>query len=830
MPSIQPLIHISIDEITPANIKDIMSRNTSIKYDLEGKFKEYKTDYTDFLLGSTNVEIKGFQNLHYHIEFWDALLSEDTKKFDKTNEAEQLLKLNFDELAQADSLGFDDDEKEQFKYNKLFYLHRVNDELQKYKIACESRIKMIGMRPIDSKWVFFDCYYSIIYQNDKSCTDCSHQLDLSISQYFDNNKLEFIQKTEVRDDFQTEFLLWDFYEKYSKNNKLKIHIQSVNTQLKEFCKAKDKTIFSNKYNLQDWYYELTKQYLGNNFAPAYTFGQLENQFNSMPSVAKLPVIPRDEQTDQGSAKAEYLTYYCLWQLKYNETQCNKENIRQILNEAVRICSNPSSKAYNYLEKTVARVLLESITDTEPTIDLELMKRNLDKQAPEIALHPDMLKFEIGGRRIVNGSGSIDVKYDIRDFSKIKTLQLFLNEKEIKIFESEKTKENITTTLATLITVNVGRNIVKIVAIDEFGNSSMKVFEIEASDIPIKRAKFYALMIGINRYQNSTWNLATCIKDCKDISTILKNKYGFVVDTLFNEQATGEGIIRKLIELKKKTDLDSNTNVLVYYSGHGEEADEVAYWVPSDTKDESNWISTSVVKDHISAISKKVRHTLLMVDACYSGVIFNQFKSPDEIVIGNEEKYYEAKSVHGLTSGGNKRVPAQSGTCGSGNSSFTCALTQILNNNNESYLMTSSIAAQISTKLSNDSEARKEKQTSHYSTLGTGGVLGEFIFINQKSLTSQRQVTKSKSSTNATFKSTQVNGQSQLPTIAKKAIIIPPKSIIHWSPSTDAITTSYFIKGDEVNILEANEAWLRVRYYNVQKKKNISGWILKSDVK
>jgi hypothetical protein len=220
----------------------------------------------------------------------------------------------------------------------------------------------------------------------------------------------------------------------------------------------------------------------------------------------------------------------------------------------------------------------------------------------------------------------------------------------------------------------------------------------------------------------------------------------------------------------------------------------------------------------------------MVDACYSGVIFNQNKSTNDIVIGNEEKYYEAKSVHGLTSGGNKQVPAQSGTCGAGNSPFTCALINILNSNEQSYLMTSNVAVQISAKLSSDSEARKAGQTSHYSTLGSDGVLGEFIFINKKPLITQLQTVKSQSSSRSATKSTQAIGQAQQ-TLANtdKAIITVSKSMIHLSSNNNTITASYLIKGDEVKILEANGAWLQIRYHNIKKNTNRSGWILKSDV-
>lgn len=51
-----------------------------------------------------------------------------------------------------------------------------------------------------------------------------------------------------------------------------------------------------------------------------------------------------------------------------------------------------------------------------------------------------------------------------------------------------------------------------------------------------------------------------------------------------------------------------------------------------------------------------------------------------------------------------------------------------------------------------------------------------------------------------------------------------KSIIYSSPSIR--TKMYLVKGDEVEIIEERERWLKIRYYG---KKPIEGWIKKSDV-
>jgi hypothetical protein len=52
-----------------------------------------------------------------------------------------------------------------------------------------------------------------------------------------------------------------------------------------------------------------------------------------------------------------------------------------------------------------------------------------------------------------------------------------------------------------------------------------------------------------------------------------------------------------------------------------------------------------------------------------------------------------------------------------------------------------------------------------------------------------------------------------------------KSIIH--STSMKLTKTYLIKGDEVEIIEEKEDWLKIRFYG---KKTIEGWIKKTDIK
>ncbi|RMD87196.1 MAG: caspase family protein [Calditrichaeota bacterium] len=79
----------------------------------------------------------------------------------------------------------------------------------------------------------------------------------------------------------------------------------------------------------------------------------------------------------------------------------------------------------------------------------------------------------------------------------------------------------------------------------------------------------ALLVGINRYQRSEWNLRGCLNDVFDIYNLLTNTFDFnpkEIRVLSNERATQKNILHRL---KKMVEEASDGDTLVfYYSGHG----------------------------------------------------------------------------------------------------------------------------------------------------------------------------------------------------------------------------------------------------------------------
>ncbi len=127
--------------------------------------------------------------------------------------------------------------------------------------------------------------------------------------------------------------------------------------------------------------------------------------------------------------------------------------------------------------------------------------------------------------------------------------------------------------------------------------------------------YYALVIGNNAYQSMP-PLKTAVNDAQVVAKILKDKYGFSVQTLTD--ATRADILRALHHLRRT--LGVNDNLLIYYAGHGwlDKAGDEGYWLPVDAdKDiETNWISNSYMTTTLRAIEAK--HVMVVADSCYSG--------------------------------------------------------------------------------------------------------------------------------------------------------------------------------------------------------------------
>ncbi len=181
---------------------------------------------------------------------------------------------------------------------------------------------------------------------------------------------------------------------------------------------------------------------------------------------------------------------------------------------------------------------------------------------------------------------------------------------------------------------------------------------------ISLGPYYALVIGINNYQN-LGKLQTPVNDAKALAKLLQEQYGFKeTRLLLNGRATRKDIFDALTEYQDR--LPVNSNLLVFYAGHGyhDPGTDSAYWLPVDAQLENRdrWISASDITTNIRAMHSK--HVLIISDSCYSGALTREAN----VAIDPRKrdaylaKMLRPKSRNLMSSGGDEPV-ADSGAAG-----------------------------------------------------------------------------------------------------------------------------------------------------------------------
>lgn len=244
-----------------------------------------------------------------------------------------------------------------------------------------------------------------------------------------------------------------------------------------------------------------------------------------------------------------------------------------------------------------------------------------------------------------------------------------------------------------------------------------VFRVVKNPVNAANGKFYALIIGINKYTDPTISeLDYCIRDAKNFYDAITNRYLFnKEDVRFLENATSEQIVESLDYFT--TRITPADNFLIFYAGHGiwEDQSETGYWLPSDVNKNSKfkWFRNSTLRDYLRSINSK--HTLVISDACFGGSIFKTRVAFNDAPLAIN-KLYDLKSRKAMTSGTLTEVPDQS--------AFIKYLLERLNNNNEKYLSSEQLFSSFRLAVINNSSA--VPQFGEIREVGDEG--GDFIFI------------------------------------------------------------------------------------------------------
>ncbi|MGN6394821.1 MAG: caspase family protein [Mucilaginibacter sp.] len=280
----------------------------------------------------------------------------------------------------------------------------------------------------------------------------------------------------------------------------------------------------------------------------------------------------------------------------------------------------------------------------------------------------------------------------------------------------------------------GINKVTVAAVDNAGNRTEKIFEIEkqaapvatTADIPVapvgmNEGKNYCLLIAAQNYNDTSIpSLANPIADAVKLKLVLKNNYNFSesnIISLFNPQTND--LKRQLLELS--TTLQLEDNLVIFYAGHGiwVDKEKTGYWLMIDAlyKDRNTWVPNKDVLDLISKLPS--RHTLLITDACFSGSVFRTRGLKADAPAAVKELDNKISRV-AITSGNDTEVPDES--------VFMKYLIKALNENHEPYLTAQKM---FITRIL-ESVMSETNTEPRYGTLELAGHIGgDFIFTKRQ---------------------------------------------------------------------------------------------------
>jgi hypothetical protein len=275
-----------------------------------------------------------------------------------------------------------------------------------------------------------------------------------------------------------------------------------------------------------------------------------------------------------------------------------------------------------------------------------------------------------------------------------------------------------------VPVNPGDNEIHVIAFDMKNNFKESRYKVQyippvisLADKINKESNYYALIIGINHYEDyEITNLDNPIRDAQKLTKALISKYTFKEENVtLIKDANREEIINSLDYLSRK--VTPQDNLVIFYAGHGwwDEGSNIGYWLPSDARKNSKaaWFRNSTLVDYLKEINCK--HTLLITDACFAGAIFKT-RSAFEDAPKAIEKLYEMPSRKAMTSGTLTEVPDKS--------TFVEYLIDRLSDNNEKYLSAEQLFSSFRIAVINNSDVVPQ----FGEIRGVGDEGGDFIFI------------------------------------------------------------------------------------------------------
>lgn len=142
-------------------------------------------------------------------------------------------------------------------------------------------------------------------------------------------------------------------------------------------------------------------------------------------------------------------------------------------------------------------------------------------------------------------------------------------------------------------------------------------------VQTQKANRYAIVMGIEQYREQIPRAEFATKDAKDMAQFLTSQAGYREENVIlrlNEQAT-KSDMEKYFEAWLKNNVDANSSLFVYFSGHGAPKAETgeAYIVPYDGDPAFIEQTGYPLKRLYQTLEKlPTQNIIVMLDSCFSG--------------------------------------------------------------------------------------------------------------------------------------------------------------------------------------------------------------------
>ena len=202
--------------------------------------------------------------------------------------------------------------------------------------------------------------------------------------------------------------------------------------------------------------------------------------------------------------------------------------------------------------------------------------------------------------------------------------IWINESPLFGQRGIRTRKNNSYSLDTIITIKLsqGENRIECSITNVNGTESYRMpLYVNYTPAIKQKESLRFIGIGIDRFSEKGHDLQYSVKDIRDLSAKLKEKYGndIQIDTLFNENVNSINVQALKNQLHQTS---VNDKVILAYSGHGLLSKDFDYYLSTYTvnfnQPEQNGLPYEELENLLDSIP--ARSKLMLIDACHSGEV------------------------------------------------------------------------------------------------------------------------------------------------------------------------------------------------------------------